>query len=131
MQGDRIAGVPTPARSAAAPDPAPWSRMRPGVGHHRNAHQDLTFEAYAQRWIEEYSGRTNRGLDDSTRHDYRRSLERHALPTLGTLALHDVAPRDIRGLITALEHAGQAPSSVKKHIAPVRAMLATAVEEGL
>jgi integrase len=91
----------------------------------------LTVERYARLWIEEYSGRTSRGLDQSTRHDYRRSLELHALPTLGPLRLQDVTPRDIREVILGLERAGQAPSSVSKNLAPVRAMLATAVEEGL
>ena len=53
------------------------------------------------------------------------------LPLLGALRLQDVTPRDIRAVILGLERAGQAPSSVRKHLAPVRAMLATAVEDGL
>ena len=91
----------------------------------------LSVAAYAHLWTEEYRGRTGRGIDESTRCDYRRSLELHVLPTIGPRSLVELAPRDIRTLIVGLETEGQAPASIRKNLAPVRAMLATAVEEGL
>src|SRR3954454_10720671 len=39
-----------------------------------------TFGAYALDWIVSYQGRTSRGLDEGTRADYRRDLERYAIP---------------------------------------------------
>lgn len=91
----------------------------------------LTFAAYAKEWITTYTGRTGRGLSDSTRADYERSLRLYAIPVLGHLRLSELSPRDIRGLVRELEDRGQRPGSVRKNIAPVRAMLATAVEDGL
>lgn len=89
------------------------------------------FADYAAEWIETYRGRTRRGLTRSTRTDYRRSLELYAVPYFAAARLADLSPRDIRGYVERLELLGQAPSSVRKNFAPVRAMLATAVEDGL
>lgn len=127
MQIDRTpAGTPRVASTAS-------SSPRAHASNHGDLRVDSTstVERYARLWIEEYQGRTSRGIDPSTRHDYRRSLELHVLPVLGGLALTDVTPRDVRHLILELERAGHAPASVRKHVAPVRAMFATAVEEGL
>lgn len=38
------------------------------------------FADYARAWIDGYQGRTSRGLDEDTRHGYRRALELHAIP---------------------------------------------------
>lgn len=89
------------------------------------------FEQYAADWIETYRGRTRRGLTRSTRADYRRSLARYAVPYFMGTRLIDIAPRDIRGYVDHLELLGQAASSVRKNFAPVRALLATAVEDGV
>jgi hypothetical protein len=37
------------------------------------------FTAYARTWIEHYAGRTDRGVRDETRRDYRRVLEQDAI----------------------------------------------------
>ncbi len=91
----------------------------------------LGFEQYALDWIETYRGRTRRGVARSTRADYRRSLELYAIPYFAGARMADIAPRDIRGYVDHLEVLGQAASSVRKNFAPVRAMLATAVEDGV
>src|SRR5687767_6431851 len=83
---------------------------------------DCTLRDSAREWIEHYVGRTARGIDDSTRMDYRRSLERHAIAVLGDRQLADLAARDIRALVRHLEQDGQAPSSVRKHLAPLKAL---------
>src|SRR2546423_12272877 len=118
MQDDRIAGGTIAAPFATPSFPSVLERAGD-----RHPESELTVEAYARLWIEEYRGRTDRGIDESTRHDYRRSLELHALPAIGAVALSDLTPRDVRALILTLERAGQAPGSVRKHLAPVRAML--------
>jgi integrase len=89
------------------------------------------FSDYATEWIETYRGRTRRGLARSTRGDYRRSLELYAIPYFARRPLADLTPRDIRGYVDHLELLGQAASSVRKNFAPVRALLATAVEDGV
>src|SRR4051794_8735190 len=89
------------------------------------------FDAYAAEWIESYRGRTRRGLSLSTRGDYRRSLELYAVPYFAGQRMSAIAPRDVRGYVDHLELLGQAASSVRKNFAPVRALLATAVEEGV
>lgn len=91
----------------------------------------INFASYAAEWIERYTGRTNRGIDQSTRDDYRRSLRMYGIPYIGETSLTDVRPHDIRALVARIEALGQAPSSVRKHLAPVKALLATAVEDGV
>lgn len=91
----------------------------------------VSFERYAIDWISTYRGRTRRGVARSTRADYRRSLELYAIPYFGAARMAEIAPRDIRGYVDHLEDLGQAVSSVRKNFAPVRAMLATAVEDGV
>jgi integrase len=91
----------------------------------------VRFEQYATNWIETYRGRTRRGLTRSTRADYRRSLELYAMPYFAGMRIAAIAPRDVRGYVDHLEALGQAASSVRKNFAPVRALLATAVEDGI
>src|SRR5215208_2546387 len=81
-----------------------------------------TFGDYLEEWLETYSGRTGRGITDSTRNDYRRSLERHALPHWSEIPIDQISARDIRRLVRRLEDGGQAPSSVRKDIAAVKTL---------
>jgi integrase len=90
-----------------------------------------TFRDYALEWINTYTGRTGRGLGDSTREDYGLALERHAIPFFGRVKLAAIEPRDVKRFATGLGAGGLAPASVAKTVAPVRALLATAVEDGL
>ena len=92
----------------------------------------VTLAEYAPEWAESYTGRTSLGIGDGTRADYRSALERDAIPCpLGHLRLSEIEPRDLKRFATDLARRGLAPSSVAKSVAPLRALLATAVEEGL
>lgn len=91
----------------------------------------LGFDRYASEWIKTYRGRTRRGLAHSTRADYRRTLELYAIPYFAATPVAEITPREIRGYVEHLEVLGQAASSVRKNFAPVRALLATAVEDGV
>jgi integrase len=86
---------------------------------------------YAREWIATYQGRTSRGFKESTRRDYEAALERHAIPVLGSRMLVDLQPRDIKRLAAHLADRGLSPSGVRRSMAPVKAMLATAFEEGI
>jgi len=90
-----------------------------------------TFENYALGWLDSYRGRTSRGLADSTRAAYRDSIERLAIPHFGRCKLADVDPPMIRDYIAKLEASGQSAGSIRKHFAPLRAMFATAFEDGV
>lgn len=90
-----------------------------------------SFTAYADEWIETYAGRTGRGFRDSTRSDYRASIEKHAKPYFGRMQLSQIQPRDIKGFAAHLASVGLSPASVTRYIAPVKAMLATAFEDGI
>jgi integrase len=90
-----------------------------------------TFASYAASWIVTYAGRTRRGVSETTRADYRRRLEQEAIPFFGAMRLSEIEPRDLREYATALEQRGLAPNTVRLAVAPVRALLATALEDGL
>jgi integrase len=90
-----------------------------------------TFESYARSWIDTYAGRTSRGVTETTRDDYRRRLEQDAIPFLGKTRLVEIEQRDLKEYVRHLEKQGKAPNTVRLAVAPVRALLATAIEEGL
>ena len=86
---------------------------------------------YAEAWAATYTGRTGRGVRPATLADYRRDLERWALPFFGPRRLSEIEPQDVKRFAAHLRDAGLSPARVRNVMAPLRAMLATAVEEGL
>lgn len=91
-----------------------------------------TIDEYAAEWIEMYPGRTSRGFRETTRHEYRRDLEREILPYFKRRKLAEIEPRDIKAFAAHLAtKRGLSAGRVRNVIAPLRAMLATAFEEGL
>jgi len=90
-----------------------------------------TFAEYAAEWLDSYAGRTRRGLGEGTRADYRLAIEREAMPFFARSRLTAIEPRDVKRFAASLSERGLAPSSVSKIVAPLRALLATAVEDGL
>jgi integrase len=107
----------------------------------RGEHQErgtVTFEEYARDWIDTYQGRTTRGFRESTRVGYQRTIEAKAIPFFkkrGGL-LCDIKPKDIKAFIKWLfDEKAQgrklAVGTVRGHVAAVKVLLATAVEEEL
>ena len=88
------------------------------------------FEDYARQWIVTYRGRTSRGLSERTRATYRRDMERWAIPYFRGCRLEEIEPPDVRAFIGHLEEAGLRANSIRSILAPVKAMYATAVEDG-
>jgi integrase len=88
------------------------------------------FEDYARQWLDSYQGRTARGLSESTRADYRRSIEGHAIPFFQRYRLSEIDPPDVRAFVRSLADGGMRTSSVRKNVAPLKALLATAVDDG-
>ena len=103
------------------------------------------FGVYALEWIDTYRGRTSRGFDDATRADYRRDLERYAIPYFDKIRrrkLGEIQPRDMRAFVqwlgtqrtpTTKRHPkGRvlSQSTITNRVAPFKALLATALEDG-
>jgi integrase len=86
---------------------------------------------YAAEWIPSYTGRTAHGLRESTRREYRLSLERRAIPFLGRLRLSEIEPQTVKRFVSEIAASGVSRNTTRLALAPVRALLATAVEEGL
>jgi integrase len=110
-------------------------------GEYREASR-LTFAEYAPEWIAAYAGRTGRGFRETTREEYRRDLgldkegrplepARGAIAFFGRLRLGEIEPRHVKRYVRELLEQGLAPATVRNALAPVRACLADAVEEGL
>ena len=91
----------------------------------------ISFEDYAREWIEQYGGRTKRGVREATRDDYRRTLDQRAIPFFGRMRLAEIEPRDIKRYASSIASQGKSANTVRLSLAPVKALLATAVEDGL
>src|SRR5215216_2306176 len=90
-----------------------------------------TFEEYAREWLDNYAGRTSHGRPgETTMREYRRGLEEHAVPFFRGWRLAELEPPDVRRYVRHLEGEGLSPASVVKYLAPLRAMYATAYEDG-
>ena len=89
-----------------------------------------TFEEFALAWVDTYGGRTKRGIGDGTLHSYRRCLELYAIPFFAGYRLSDVEPADVRRFVQHLEGQGLRPGTRRAIVAPLRAMFATAWEDG-
>ena len=95
------------------------------------AQSRVPFDDYARTWIETYTGRTRTPIRPNTREDYRQDLENEAIPFFGRRRLAEISPQDIKAFAHALSERGLAASTVRNLIAPVRALFATAFEDGL
>jgi integrase len=99
----------------------------------------VMFVAYACEWVATYAGRTAHGFRETTRAEYRRDLgfspegvplDRAAV-FFRSMRLDEIQPRQVKQYLTHLSAQGLASQTVRKLFAPLRALLSTAVEEGL
>ena len=98
------------------------------------------FADYAACWIASYDGRTSRGIRESTIRAYRRDLglDEDGNPTgsgavafFGRTPLAAITAQDVKRYAAECVEKGLARNTVRLRIAPVKALLATAHEEGL
>ncbi|MEJ7791830.1 MAG: tyrosine-type recombinase/integrase [Gaiellaceae bacterium] len=99
-------------------------------GEYRETSREL-FAGYARRWAASYSGRTRRGINEQTLADYRKCLERDAIPFLGGVPLAQIEPRHIKELAARIARRGVSANTVRLALAPLRCCLADAHAEGL
>lgn len=91
----------------------------------------VRFGSYFLNWIVTYAGRTARGFSESTRPEYRRSIEDHTMPTWETWWIGEIEPGDVRERFGAMRGEGKSTSQIKKTKAALSALFATAVDDGL
>jgi integrase len=108
-------------------------------GEYREASR-VSFVDYARRWIATYDGRTARGIRSGTLRDYRRALglDADGEPTgggavdyFGRMPLASIRPQDVKAYAAKCAGEGLARNTVRLRVAPVKALLATAHEEGV
>jgi integrase len=98
-------------------------------GGERHAPTRMTVAEYYEKWIVAYRGRTSRGLDESTRDDYRRQFTLHILPHLGRRKLRELDSLDVSDWFGDLERDGVKPPTIRKAKAALSAMTATATQD--
>jgi integrase len=90
-----------------------------------------SFRDYALEWLQTYRGRSAKGISEETRGWYALALKTHAIPYFRAIRLdHIDAPR-LRAFIAHLEGKGLSAATIRGYYAPVRALLATAYEDGM
>lgn len=93
------------------------------------------FIDYADEWLDTYSGRRG-GIEPTTVDGYRFVLRKYVYPRLGKRRMGEIEPRDIKALITDLQKIRKKngkplkPDTIRGILAPVRACLADAAEDG-
>ena len=96
----------------------------------RRASSKAKLSEYAAAWLDSYQGRTARGIDEGTLKEYRRAVNGYVVPFFEAFRLCDIEQPDVRRFVVSLQEAGLSVNSVRKYVAPLKAMLATAVEDG-
>jgi integrase len=92
----------------------------------------VRFGDYYDDWIDSYAGRTSRGFSESSRREYRRVLEGHALPRWESWRLSEIEPADVRDVfVEARGGAWISTSSLRRLRVALSVLFATAVEDGL
>ncbi len=81
------------------------AKGRRHAGERRPASR-VGFEEYFREWIDSYAGRTARGFSETTRPEYSRPIEAHALPAWRAWKLTDVEPGDTRNLFGQMRRSG-------------------------
>lgn len=90
-----------------------------------------SFRRYATEWLQTYRGRSANGISHETRESYTHALTAHAIPYFRTTRLDHIDPPRLRRYIEHLEGKGLSATTIRRYYAPVRALLATAHEDGL
>lgn len=88
--------------SARTLDEARRLRARRSASIDEGSYQPQTrerFVDYSLAWVGRYQGNGRRGFTEDTRAEYRRDLERYAIPFLGRLRLEQITPRHIAQFI--------------------------------
>jgi integrase len=104
------------------------------MGGDRKPPSHATLHAYSEEWLAGYAGRTSRGFTEQTRSAYHYGLSL-AVEFFDAgrreTRLADVEPGDVRRYVLWLERRGLSSASIVSYLTPLRAMFATALEDGV
>jgi integrase len=89
------------------------------------------FDTYARAWVKTYTGRTGRGVRSSTRASYTDAIARILIPHFGNARMEAITAPDVRALVDKLTDQGLASATIRRYLAPLRAMFAEAVGDGV
>jgi integrase len=82
-------------------------------------------------WLENYRGRTSRGLEESSRREFETSFRLHIAPlSIAHIRMRDLGAPDLKEWFSALERRACSPNTIRKARAALAAMLADALEDG-
>jgi integrase len=87
----------------------------------------LTLKVYAEHWLSNRKAK-GRALKDRTREDYRRLLDRHILPALGSLPIAAITREDVERFYDDLDPSK--PTQRAHAYGLLKTILATAVADG-
>ena len=90
-----------------------------------------SFAAYAEQWVASRLGRSGAPLRPRVRELYESQLRLHILPAFGEVKLGRIGPAMVRSWYAALLAEGPGASTTAKCYRLLRAILNTAVEDGL
>jgi integrase len=89
-----------------------------------------TVAGYYEGWIENYRGRTVRGVQKATLREYGISFEHHILELpIARTKLRDLTPAEVKEWFVDLERRNASPATIKRARIALRVMLACAVED--
>jgi integrase len=90
-----------------------------------------TVADYYEAWVDDYRGRTKRGVQASTVREYRISFKHHILTRpIAKIRLRDLTAPDVGDWMNELERRGASPATIKRARIALRVMLACAVQRG-
>lgn len=112
------------AFALAVSDQARGKWVRPDSG-------TVLLSDYAQRWLESRLGRSGAPLRPRVRELYEGQLRLHIVPTLGAVPLGRLSPAVVRRWYASLIADGPGSSTTAKCYRLLRAILNTAVEDGI
>ena len=95
------------------------------------ANSKITFGEYAETWKTTFTGRTSNGIRPDTLKRYRADLDAVIIPVFGRYRLAEIEPQQLKKFTADLFTKGLSESRVRNIYAPLRALLRTAVEEGV
>lgn len=91
------------------------------------ADRRVTLRKYADEWLE---GRAGRRRSESTLYEYRSRLDKHILPSLGSMKLAELTIPRVEAWFEELLDKGLAPSTVRAQRNTLAAILSDAVKHG-
>jgi integrase len=86
----------------------------------------MRFRDLAESWLVANPTKTSSSIMRD-----RSILDKHVLPTLGSMAISQISPRDVQALVSSWMVENLAPRTVRRHFAVVRAIFAFASRDDL